>query len=240
MQRANNILVVASFAWLLLSFWNRNDLPGNIDYVAGVQTEPQQSTTSTAAFDVTFNEVKYRIEPEFDYDITGMIVSFRHHDDNSRMHRLANDHLNMLDLCVVWGDNTTTAQLDKLKFWNGIFTCNVQTRDMVAWDSFDMNQLSNNHLISDNESVRDRVKDVQIGDQVRIRGHLAGYSSGAGKRGTSTTRTDTGDGACETIFVERFEIVRAATNFWRTSMYASVFVLLLSLAMHFKRPYRPH
>lgn len=240
MQRSNNFLIVASFGWLLLSFWNRNEIPGNIDYVPGVLTEPVQSRTSSGAFDLTFNAVNYLIEPEYDYDITGMVVSFRHHDDNSRMHRLANDHLNMLDVCVVWGDNTTTAQLDKLEFWNGIFTCNVQTRDQVAWDSFNMNQLSNNHLISADENIRDRVKDIRIGDQVRIRGQLAGYSSGAGKRGTSTTRTDTGDGACETILVERFDIVQAATSFWRISMYVSLLILLSALALHFKRPYRPH
>ena len=109
----NKILIVASFVGLLVSFWNRNELPGNIQYVQAILTEPEQSSTSKPAFDVAFNDVNYRVEPEYDYDITGMIVSYRHHDDNSRMHRLANDHLNMLDVCVVWGDNTT-AQLDTL------------------------------------------------------------------------------------------------------------------------------
>jgi hypothetical protein len=237
----NNILIIASFVGLLVSFWNRNELPGNIDYVPEVQTEPKQSATSKLAFDVAFNDVGYRVEPEYDYDITGMIVSYRHHDDNSRMHRLANDHLNMLDVCVVWGNNTSTAQLDKLEFWNGIFTCNVRTSDQVAWDSFDMNQLSNNHLISDNDRVRDQVKGIKIGDQIRVRGYLVGYSSaGVGKRGTSTTRTDTGDGACETIYVERFDIVQTATSYWRVSMYSSLLTLLMGLGIHFSRPYRPH
>ena len=173
-QSANDILIIASFAWLLVAFWNRNDLPDNIDYVDGAREEPRQSTTQKPAFDVAFNGVDYRVEPEYDYDITGMIVSYRHHDNNSRMHRLANDHLNMLDVCVIWGQNTRSAQLDKLNFWNGIFTCNVETRDQAAWDSFDMDQLSNNHLISADERVRDRVKDVRIGDQIRVRGSLAG------------------------------------------------------------------
>lgn len=206
-----------------------------------VLAQPTQSPTNKKPFDVAFNEVHYRVEPEYEYDITGMIVSYRHHDSNSRMHRLANDHLNMLDVCVVWGENTSTAQLDKLQFWNGIFTCNVKTRDPVAWDSFDMNQLSNNHLISSDEGIRKRVRDIEIGDQIRVRGYLAGYSSaGVGKRGTSTTRTDTGDGACETIYVERFDIVQTATSVWRISMYSSLLVLLFGLVTHFVRPYRPH
>lgn len=239
-MKINNILIAVSFAWLLVSFWNRNELPRNIEYVAGISNEPAQTATRERPFNVSFNDVEYLIEPEFEYDITGMIVSYRHHDNNSRMHRLANDHLNMLDVCVVWGDNTAS-ELHKIDFWNGIFTCNVFTRDQAAWDSFDMNQLSNNHLISGDDYIRDRVKDIQVGDQIRVSGFLASYSSAqGGKRGTSTTRTDTGDGACETLYVERFQIVQPATSYWRISMYASLSLLVAALFVHFKRPYRPY
>ncbi len=236
-----NILIAATFVWLLVSFWNRNDLPENIDYVPEIVNEPAQTATSMRPFDVTFKDVQYRVEPEYEYDIVGMIVSYRHHDNNSRMHRLADDHLNMLDVCVVWGDNAQGAQLHKIDFWNGIFTCNVQTRDQDAWDSFDMYQLSNNHLISDDDYVRDQVRDIQIGDQIRVRGYLASYTSPrGGKRGTSTTRTDTGDGACETLYVERFEIVQPATSYWRISMYVSLLMFVAGLVVYFRRPYRPY
>ena len=238
-MKPTNTLIVASFVWLLVSFWNRNDLPGSIDYVPAIANDPAQSATDKRPFDVAYEGVQYHVAPEFAYDIVGMIVSYRHHDNNSRMHRLANDHLNMLDVCVVWGDNTTGAQLQKLDFWNGIFTCNVKTRDQAAWESFDMFQLSNNHLISDDDYVRDQVRDIQVGDQIHIRGYLASYASqGGGTRGTSTTRMDKGDGACETIYVERFQIVRAATSNWRISMYVSVFALLAGLFLFFRRPFK--
>ena len=240
-MKLNSLLITASFILLLVSFWNRNDLPGNVDYVPEIANEPVQKRTSKDPFDVSFEGVRYHVAPEFEYDIVGMIVSYRHHDDNSRMHRLANDHLNMLDVCVVWGDNTSGAQLQKIDFWNGIFTCNFQTKDQAAWDSFDVNQISNNHLISDDEFIRDQVQKIRIGDQIRVKGYLASYGDpNIGLRGTSTTRTDTGDGACETIYVEGFRILRAATSYWRLSMYASLFVLLAGLFLHFRRPYRPH
>jgi hypothetical protein len=224
---------------LLVSFWNRNDLPGHIDYVPEIRNEPLQEPTSKRPFDVVYENVQYHVAPEYEYDITGMIVSYRHHDNNSRMHRLANDHLNMLDVCVVWGNNTDVAQLHKIDFWNGIFTCNFQTRDQAAWDSFNVNQISNNHLISNDDTIRDRVRDIQIGDQIHVRGYLSSYGSqGGGTRGTSTTRTDVGDGACETIYVERFEIVRAATSGWRIAMYISLALLLTGLILFFRRPYR--
>ncbi len=240
-MKLTNILIVASFFWLIVSFWNRNDIPGNINYVPAIANEPLQTKTRESAFDAIYEGVQYRVAPEYEYDIVGMIVSYRHHDNNSRMHRLANDHLNMLDVCVVWGDNTQGAQLQKIDFWNGIFTCNFQTRDQAAWESFDVNQISNNHLISDDDYVRDRVQGIRIGDQIRIQGYLASYASpNAGPRGTSTTRTDKGDGACETIYVERFEIVRAATSYWRISMYASLFILLAGLFLFFRRPFKAH
>jgi len=240
MRNATNIVIVISFLWLLVSFWNRNELPGAIDYVADIANEPRQTRTDRRSFEAVWDGVGYRIDPEYDYDLVGMIVSFRHHDENSRMHRLADDHLNMLDVCVVWGNNTSGAQLDKIDFWNGIFTCNVKTRDQAAWESFDMYQLSNNHLISDDDFIRDQVRKVKVGDQVRIQGVLASYESPGGLRGTSTTRTDTGDGACETIYVDRFEILQPATSYWRISMYAALATLSVGLFLFFRRPFKSH
>ena len=239
-SRIVDAIIVLSFFWLLVSFWNRNEIPGSIDYVDAIAEDPRQTRTGRRSFTASWDDVDYLVEPEYDYDLVGMIVSFRHHNDNSRMHRLADDHLNMLDVCVVWGENAGGAQLDKIDFWNGIFTCNVKTRDQAAWDSFDIHQLSNNHLISDDEDIRDRVRKVRIGDQIRIRGVLAAYDSPGGRRGTSTTRTDTGDGACETIYVDQFEIVEPATSTWRISMYASLVVLLAGLLRYFSRPFRSH
>lgn len=239
-MRPNSLLIIVSAVLLLISFGNRNDIPGSIDYVPSIAHDPVQTATGKPSFGVSLKGIDYEVEPEYEYDITGMVVSYRHHDeDYSRMHRLAKDHLNMLDVCVIWGDNTR-AELDKIQFWNGLFTCNVKTRSNSAWQSFDMNQLSNNHLLSDDEDVRDRVRRIRVGDQIRVKGYLSNYTSPAGKRGTSTTRTDTGDGACETLYIEEFEIVRAARNDWRLVMYASLVTLVISLAIHFRRPYRPY
>ncbi|MGB5332340.1 MAG: hypothetical protein WBM80_04710 [Woeseiaceae bacterium] len=240
-MKTSTITIVVSFTGLLVSFWNRNDLPRNIEFLPEVLGEPQQTATRTRPFDATFNDVDYLVEPEYEYDLVGMVVSYRHHDGNSRMHFLANDHLNMLDVCVVWGDSATSKLLHKIDFWNGIFTCNVFTHDSAAWDAFSMDQLSNNHLISDDENIRKQVKGIAIGDQIRVRGYLASYSSEkGGKRGTSTTRTDTGNGACETLFVEQFQIIQPAVNYWRISMWASLAILALGLFIHFRRPYRPY
>ena len=239
-MRMNTVVIVASFIALLVSFWNRNALPHDIDYRPEIGEQPRQSATRKQPFTAPYQGIDYLIKPEYEYEIFGMIVSYRHHDGESRMHRRAGDHLNMLDVCVIWGDNTANRRLHEIDFWNGIFTCNVRTRDQAAWDAFDMTQLSNNHLISDDESIRDRVGGIRIGDQIRVKGWLSSYTGPGGTRGTSTTRTDTGDGACETIYVNEFEIVEPATSIWRQSMYASALLLVASGVVHFRRPYRPY
>lgn len=234
-------IIVTSAIWLLVSFWNRNDLPNDIDLIPEVAIEPKQTATSKETFSTEYKGIEYEVEPQYDYDLYGMIVSFRHHDGESTMHLRSNDHLNMLDVCVVWGSNADNPLLRKISFWNGIFTCVIKTRDQEAWQSFDMYKISNNHLISNNDHIRDKVKKIHVGDQIRVRGFLANYGDvNGGKRGTSTTRTDTGNGACETVYVEHFQIMQPATSGWRRSMYTSLTVFLLALGFYFARPYRPY
>ena len=239
-MRANSLVIVLSLVSLLVCFWNRKDIPEQTVLLPGTLEEPRQRPTRQPAFTARYKDIDYRIDPEFDYELTGMIVSYRHHDGKSRMHRASGDHLNMLDVCVVWGDNARHPDINALKFWNGIFTCNVSTRDSEAWAAFDMYQLSNNHLISDDPSVRDAVTSIAIGDQIRVRGWLASYTGPVGTRGTSTTRSDTGDGACETIYVTQFEIVQEAANNWVRGMYASLAFFFGGIVVHLRRPYRPY
>jgi hypothetical protein len=105
-----------------------------------------------------------------------------------------------------------------------------------------MNQLSNNHLISADPRIRERVAQIRIGDQVHIKGSLARYGAvgGAGLRGTSATRDDTGDGACETILVDELEIVVPGFSGWRAAMWTSLAILIATFAVHFVLPYRPY
>jgi hypothetical protein len=247
LRRLNTIALIGSAITVLVCFWNRNEIPANVAFHPALDDEPQQKLVSRPAFSVNYDGIDYRVEPKYEYELYGMIVSYRQHDGESLMHRYSNDHLNMADVCVVWSDTAYSEHLGKLKFWNGIFTCNVQTSDRVAWSAFQMNQLSNNHLLSADPDIRRRAGSIRIGDQIRIKGWLSHYGAirdGDGRspqlRGTSTTRDDSGDGACETIFVNELEIIERASSGWRMAMYASLAILAATLAIHFSLPYRPY
>jgi len=73
---------------------------------------------------------------------------------------------------------------------------------------------------------------------------LASYSHSNNQfqRGTSTTRTDTGNGACETIYIDNFSIVKEANSGWR-QLYAvakggAILSLLGLLVLIFVAPVR--
>jgi hypothetical protein len=241
LRRLNHWLFAASAVALGVCFWNRNDLPASIDLDPRLADEPVQRPITKPPLRLRYSGVDYRVEPLHEYELHGLVVSFRQHDGESFMHRWSNDHLNMADVCVIWGESAMSGHLGKLRFWNGIFTCNVQTRDSVAWATFDMHELANNHLISADARIRDRVAQVRVGDQIRVRGWLARYGAEGGSlRGTSTTREDTGDGACETILVEELAILERGFSRWRAGMYLSLVLLVVALGIQFALPYRPY
>ena len=229
MKTLNTLVFYTALALLLVSCWNRNDFPETMSLDDRILRSPAQAAVEENPFSVSTNGTEYHIEPRFRYDLHGVVVSYGHHDGNYSLHRLWNDHLNVADLCVVWGDNADAIDLNRISFWNGKFTCNYSTSDPVAWERFREDQISNNHLLTGDEVLRGRIGDVRIGDQVRVRGWLAGYSNDDGfKRGTSTTRDDTGNGACETIYVEDFRILQSMDNGWRSLMGLSGFIVVCS------------
>ncbi len=66
-MKISTVMIVVSFTWLLVSFWNRNDLPRNIEFLPDVLAEPRQTATRTKPFDAAFNGVDYLVEPEYGF-----------------------------------------------------------------------------------------------------------------------------------------------------------------------------
>jgi len=232
-------LIPLGFVLLLISFWNRNDLSNDMVIIDELRETPRQIKVDEAAFFVTVNDVEYEVQPMYEYQLYGLVVSYELHDGNYNLHKRWNDHLNVADYCVVWDKSAFTEFLPKIEFWNGQFTCNFETRDQLAWNSFETQQLSNNHLISDDEFIRKKLRNINIGDQISITGWLSSYKNvtNGGTRGTSITRDDQGNGACETIYVKDVNVIRSYTSAWRVVMYFSFIVFITSLIMYFKAPH---
>jgi hypothetical protein len=149
-------------------------------------------------------------------------------------HREWGDHINVVDFCVVWGENIRRESYRALSYWNDQWTCWVKGDTQESWSAFDGTALSNNHLVTDNPAIARELRKVRIGDQVRFRGYLVDYTvirdgAPSGTRVSSTVRNDTGNGACEVVYVEDFDILRSPNRRWHLLLKLSLFVLLASV-----------
>jgi len=147
-----------------------------------------------------------------------------------------------LDLCLVWGGNLKRQvhREPSVRFSQDCRFCFARWSGNVK---FDIEELSNNHVVVDKPAMEKQLKRIMIGDQIRLRGQLVnveGRQLGAGGRydsdrvtwQSSTTRTDTGGGACEVIYVEEVTVLRAANQVSRRLFrFALVGVVVLGAVL---------
>ncbi len=236
------VVLIASAALFMLAWWQRDALPPPGRLAEAVFDEPLQRPTSQEMFQTTVGGIEYTVRPLYTYDLHGLIVS-KHNADAwwDWIHEAANDKLNITDLCVVWGTNARKGVYRELDFSSGQFVCYVQSSSREAWAAFDMTSLSNNHLLTDDPGIARVLRKVRVGDQIHFRGYLAEYSHRHGfafQRGTSTTRTDTGNGACETVFATDVQIIRAGNRGWRIAFWAAAVAFVAGIVAWLRLPFR--
>lgn len=242
MKRLAQILLMCSAGFLFLAFWEKDRLPEAASIHEALFNEPQQVRIDAPAFDVRVKEIEYQIQPLYTYDLYGVVVS-KHDSDTwwDYLHAEWGDHLNVADLCVVWGDNVRTSGYHDVAFSSGQFVCYYRPRSREAHEAFNKNQMSNNHLLGTDRAVIKAISEARVGDQVHFSGYLAKYSHNHGKgftRGTSIVRTDTGNGACETVFVQKFEILERGNTHWVYFLKIAIAALIAGLITWFAAP--PH
>ncbi len=210
------LLLLAGLVPIAVGTYARGLLPSANQIVSSAIDDPIQINQVKPAFKTTVKNVEYTIAPQAEYDLRGVVVS--RHDSSSFwdvLHSQWNDHLNVADLCIVWGTNLQTDVYRKLNYHNLQFTCNYGTNDTNAFAQFNEDQISNSHLLTDDSGVAKKIRSLKVGDQVQIRGALAKYSHQSGgqfNRGTSMVRNDRGNGACETIFVSGVDVLKRAPS----------------------------
>lgn len=227
-------LLTLFMALSLIAFglaWSQKDrLPDHSTLASQVDQEPLQTRTSSTPFNFQYRGEDYWIEPVADYELWGMVVTHNNITGiTDIMH--TKDSVDIKDICVLWGSNTRNNDYQRMNFSSGDFICYYQYPYGV---SFQSDEISNNHLLSDNEKIREAIRQTHIGDQIHLRGMLINYSwkSHPGwMRRTSTTRQDTGNGACEVVFVSDFEILRTPNHVWHTLFTISPWLIILSVVL---------
>lgn len=236
-REAVKLILLAGLVILFLCLMFKDRWPGREDFRPEVFQEPDQKTGDLPEqFDATQNGYAYTVRPVAEYEIWGMVVSSHYAGSFLDItHEKAKDYLNIKDLCLLWGKNLETGAFRRLKFWNRDFTCFYSWTDPAVGQAFSPSHISNNHLITTDGSLRKKIKSVRRGDQVHFRGWLAayGHKGSSSMRGTSTTRNDTGGGACETVYVTGFEILQRANAGWRAALPVSLVMIGSCLVLLF-------
>ncbi len=147
---------------------------------------------------------KYFFTVKAGYQINGMLVGKRLYLQGHW------GRLSPYDYSLVWGN--MPSYLPNLKFSNAFRFCLYKyKRNVILDNKYIESHLSNNHIIPSNQNIRRALKTVRKGNLVRIDGYLVNVTANVKGKGTanwntSTIRTDTGNGACEIIYVTKLQI----------------------------------
>ena len=210
---------ILSGAWigaavLMLTAWlQKGALADSDDILGELLQQPIQTPTTRQPFSLDFMGETYDVMPVADYELWGLVVS---HNNPTGISDIYHDETSVdtRDLCVLFGENLESNQFHHVDFDSGSNFCYFEYGPGVT---FNHGELSNNHMITDNQSIRDRIADIHVGDQIHIVGSLVNYRYTRHPqfwRESSTDRGDDGAGACEVIFVDRLEILKRGTPVW--------------------------
>jgi len=192
------LLIVAAAAVLVI-VWHGH--PG-IRYPPGVLAPDEPEQAMLAASD-SWQRGAYRIEPLARYDITARVLSTRRY----WMGRESN--VAPIDFAVAWGAMSDQAILDQFRFHQGSRHLYYRLRGCrMPLPREEVNaHVANMHLIPASDEVGAHLDAVSAGQIVTLGGYLVQVNGPDGFFWKSSlSRTDTGDGACELMWVERLSV----------------------------------
>ncbi len=200
-------LLLGGLSIWLVTFWTRESLPPPEDIRAELQAEPLQEPLDENSFSVAKGRLKADFVSRYRYAIAGLVVGYYDSDVwHDYTHR--DDPFNTKDLCLVWGRNVRSDVYRRVEFSHGEFTCFCRL-SQETMPLFDLQRISNNHIVPATPAIAERLRDVRSGDQVAVSGLLVDYRvrtpKGVYTRNTSTVRDDRG---CEIIYADSVIVLR--------------------------------
>lgn len=211
LQRGLTIAIAATALVTAAAWWRKGTFVSHTKIDPALLEQPKQTETTRPASSFEYKGETYDVRPMFEYEIAGLVVAHNdpggfgdvYHDDRS---------VDTKDLGMIWGSNLRSDDFHRVEFWSVSWTINYRWPGGV---SFSESEVSNTHLITPDPKVRKQIAGVRVGDQVRLRGILCAYSARSDPnkfwRTSSTTRADTGNGACEVLCVDELQVLHRGT-----------------------------
>lgn len=115
--------------------------------------------------------------------------------------------LSPVDFALGWGPMSDSRVLGRLTIYQDNRWFHWAARDLPIPESQIISHAANMHMIPADAAVRAKLLDVREGQVVRLRGKLVKAESPEGFGWVSSlSRTDTGDGACEVVWVDSVQV----------------------------------
>ena len=112
------------------------------------------------------------------------------------------------DLALAWGDLNREGIDEHISYsQSGRWYCYRYSEDSPVNQNYISNHSANVHLIHRDGEILRKIVLASGGSHVRIKGFLVNVHFDSGSWETSLSRSDTGNGACEIMYVTSFEIL---------------------------------
>lgn len=195
MKKTILLLLVALVAWHLFT------RPGSVTLGPGVMArdDPVQVNIDGPS---SFEFGRYKITPLAEFKIKAKVLS----REDYTFGREA--ELSPLDLALGWGRMSDEAVIEQIDISQSGRWYRWYTNSMPIPRREIETHSANMHMIPADDVVESELKRTRTGDVIELTGKLVDIKSSDGWHWSSSmTRNDTGDHACEVIWVEQFEVV---------------------------------
>jgi hypothetical protein len=160
--------------------------------------DPKQSPISNPQ---PFEWKGYSIKPLASFDVEARVLS------KERYWLGRESELSPFDLALGWGPMSNEAVLDEIDISQGGRFYNWWTDTLALPPAVISSHSANMHMIPANDDVASALKRVRKGSLVQFSGVLVSIQAADGWHwNSSLTRQDTGNGACEVVWVERMDV----------------------------------
>lgn len=163
-----------------------------------IAAEPLQSDADIRPW--KFNE--YVVTPRASYTISARVLR------TARYWLGREASIAPIDVAVGWGDMSDNNVLSAISISQGGRFYFWSSSHLPRPVSVIASHSANMHLIPANDEVLEKIKSLDTGDLISMRGYLVNLASTDGwSWNSSLSRTDTGAGACELMWVESLRVL---------------------------------
>ena len=200
------IIIIVLFISLFV--YIKNDVPKEYEYVSSLESIGPPIQRGAKDFTLKkIGDVYVEIDYVATYDISGRVVDVQRYFEFNTGNKLSSR-----DIGISWGPIAKEENYGKIK-WTSL------GNRYLSWHTNDSSLLgqiggrnsfnslwSNNHLIPKDDKIEKLIKKIKKNDFIRIEGYLINaFWDGIREEKciwtTSTSRYDTGNGACEVVYV---------------------------------------